>query len=83
MPEVQSSEDLLEQLIKLTALQVKLAVGNQTQTILELQKLGFATSRIGEVLGTTANTVNVTIQKNKKRKSRGGREEQGEPEDDN
>lgn len=57
----------LDELSRLAALQVRLAIGNQTQTILELDRLGFSTRRIAELLGTTNNTANVTIQKAKKK----------------
>jgi DNA-directed RNA polymerase specialized sigma24 family protein len=40
---------------------------SQGEAILELSKAGFGPTRIAELLGTTANTVNVTIQKAKKK----------------
>lgn len=81
MPETSSLQELLNELIRLTALQIKLGIGNQTQAILELQRIGFSTTRISQLLGTTANTVNVTIQKNKKRQAsgRGRVEQEGQP----
>lgn len=82
MSETASLQELLDELIRLTALQIKLGIGNQTQAILELQRIGFSTTRISQLLGTTANTVNVTIQKNKKRQTSGrGRAEQEDPTD--
>ena len=59
----------LDELSKLMALQVRSTIGSQTQTILELDRLGFSARRIGELLGTTRNTANVTVQKAKKRKA--------------
>lgn len=81
MPETSSLQELLDELIRLTALQIKLGIGNQTQAILELQRIGLSTTRISQLLGTTANTVNVTIQKNKKRQvsGRGRVEQEGQP----
>ena len=57
----------LEELSRLMALQIRLAIGNQSQTILELHRLGISIRRIAELLGTTSNTVNVSIRKAKKR----------------
>ena len=57
----------LDELSRLLALQVRLTIGNQTQTILELRRLGFSLQRIADLLGTTSNTVNVAIRKANKR----------------
>jgi DNA-directed RNA polymerase specialized sigma24 family protein len=65
--------DRLDELCRLLALQLRLDIGSQTQTIIELNRLGFSTGRTAELLGTTSNTVNVTVQKAKKRKRSGPR----------
>lgn len=63
-----------DEVSRLLALLVRLQIGNQSSTILELDRLGLGPKRIGELLGTTANTVNVTIHKAKKREpSRGSK----------
>jgi hypothetical protein len=59
--------DPQEEMVRLHALQVRREIGSQGETIQELSKLGFGPSRIAQLLGTTANTVNVTLQKAKKR----------------
>jgi hypothetical protein len=59
--------DTQEEMIRLLALQVRLALPSQSEAIRELSRSGFGPSRIAELLGTTANTVNVTLQKTKKR----------------
>lgn len=59
--------DAQEELARLLALQIRLQIGSQGETIQELNKIGFGPSRIAELLGTTANTANVTLQKAKKR----------------
>jgi DNA-binding CsgD family transcriptional regulator len=46
-------------------------MGSQVETILELDRAGFRSSRIAELLNTTPNTVNVTLQKAKKQGRRG------------
>lgn len=60
----------IEELIRLQVLDLRRRLGSQTEAIVELNRVGFGPSRIAELLGTTANTVNVTLQKAKKR---GGR----------
>jgi DNA-directed RNA polymerase specialized sigma24 family protein len=53
--------DQAEELVRLLAIQVRLLLGNQTEAIIELGRLGFGASRIAELLGTTPNTVNVAL----------------------
>ena len=59
--------DTQEEIARLLALQIRLVLPSQGETIRELNKSGFGPSRIAELLGTTANTVNVTLQKAKKK----------------
>lgn len=47
---------------------IRLLVPTQTAAILELNKSGFGPSRIAELLGTSSNVANVTIQQAKKKK---------------
>lgn len=67
-----SGIDPIEELVRLVALQVRLQLGNQTETITEMGRLGFGASRIAELLGTTANTVNVALSR-AKREGKAGR----------
>lgn len=59
--------DPLEELVRLKVLELRRMTETQTELILELSKVGFGNTRIAELLGTTPNTVNVTVQKAKKR----------------
>jgi len=51
---------------RLLAIQLRLQLGSQSACIAELNRAGFGPTRIAELLGTTPNTVNVTLQKAKK-----------------
>ncbi len=64
---VERKMDALEELVRLMALDLRLRLGSQGEVIQELNKAGFGPSRIAELIGTTPNTVNVTIQKAKKK----------------
>lgn len=57
----------LEELVRLMAIDLRLRMQSQGEAIQELNKAGFGPTRIAELLGTTPNTVNVTIQKAKKK----------------
>lgn len=56
-----------EETVRLLALLIRLLLPSQTAAILELSKAGFGPARIAELLGTSANTANVAIQKAKKK----------------
>jgi DNA-directed RNA polymerase specialized sigma24 family protein len=58
--------DPQEELVRLQVIDLRRRLGSQTEAIVELRQAGFGPSRIAELLGTTANTVNVTLQKAKK-----------------
>jgi DNA-directed RNA polymerase specialized sigma24 family protein len=64
--------DPIEELVRLTALQIRLQLGNQTEAIIELDRAGLGAARIAELLGTTPNTVNVALNR-AKRAVRSGR----------
>lgn len=64
---VESKMDPIEELVRLMAIDLRHRSQSQSEAILELSRAGFGPSRIAELLGTTANTVNVTIQKAKKK----------------
>ena len=55
-----------EEITRLLALHLRLALPNQTQAILELNRAGFGPTRIAELLGTSTATAKVTIQKARK-----------------
>ena len=59
--------DPIEELVRLMAINLRRRSQSQSEAVLELSRAGFGPSRIAELLGTTANTVNVTIQKAKKK----------------
>jgi DNA-binding CsgD family transcriptional regulator len=62
--------DPTEELVRLLALQVRLQLGNQSQTIVELARAGFGAARIADLLGTTPNTVNVALNRAKRASNR-------------
>jgi DNA-directed RNA polymerase specialized sigma24 family protein len=61
-----TNEELLDQIVRLLALQIRLSVGNQTEAIIEMGKTGLSSSRIAELVGTTAATAKTTLQRAKK-----------------
>lgn len=63
--------DAQEELIRLIVVQLRRTVKSQGEIISELDKAGFGQTRIAELLGTTANAVNVTLNKAKKREGKG------------
>lgn len=64
---IETKMEPLEELVRLMAIDLRLRLSSQGEVIQELNKAGFGPSRIAELIGTTPNTVNVTIQKAKKR----------------
>jgi DNA-directed RNA polymerase specialized sigma24 family protein len=56
-----------DEVARLLALWIKLQLGNQAAAIVELGRAGFGPTRIAELLGTTVGTVNVTLQRSRKR----------------
>jgi hypothetical protein len=59
-------EELLGELLRFKAIELKATCGNQNDAILEMSKVGFPPSRIATLLGTTPGTVNTAIQRAKK-----------------
>jgi DNA-binding CsgD family transcriptional regulator len=55
-----------DEIVRLLAIQLRIQLGSQARTIAELSRAGFGPTRIAQLLGTTPNTVNVTLQKAKK-----------------
>lgn len=60
-----------EEIVRLLALQLRREAASQGEAILELGRAGFGPKRIAELLGTTPNTVNVALTKDRARKSKG------------
>jgi len=58
-----------EQTLRLLAVLVRQNAQTQTEAIVELHRAGFGPSRIGELLGTSAGTAKVAIQRFKRRGS--------------
>jgi hypothetical protein len=61
---------LLDELVRLVAAQLRLGLESQADAIRELSRAGFGPSRIAELVGTTPGTVNATLVKEKKRRTR-------------
>lgn len=57
----------LDEIARLLTVLVRLETKTQADAIREMSKSGIRPSRIADLLGTTANTVNVTIVKAKKK----------------
>jgi hypothetical protein len=55
-----------EESVRLLAILIRLMLPSQSATIAELARAGFKSARIATLLGTSANTVNVTVQKQKR-----------------
>jgi hypothetical protein len=62
--------DQQEEIVRLLVIQLRMAMASQADVIAELSRADFGPTRIAELLGTTANTVNVAIQRSKKRAKR-------------
>jgi DNA-directed RNA polymerase specialized sigma24 family protein len=58
--------DATEETNRLLATMIRMQCETQSQAILELHRVGFSAVRIGELVGTTQNTANVTIQRAKR-----------------
>lgn len=57
----------LEEIVRLMVLQLRMQLPTQADVISELHRGGFGPARIAQLLGTTPNTVNVAIQRAKKK----------------
>lgn len=57
--------DAAEELVRLQILSLKKDAASQSALIVDLSSVGFSNARIAELLGTTSNTVNVTLHKAK------------------
>lgn len=62
---MENTDQALEEIAKLLALQIRLQLGNQAQAVVEMNRVGLGPSRIAALLGTTAGTVNVALNRAK------------------
>lgn len=60
-------EELLDDIARLLAVQVRSIFESQSEAIVEMHRAGLAPSRIAELLGTSRGTVNVSVSRAKKR----------------
>ncbi len=67
MAEPRKELDPLDEIARLLAVLVRRDCESQTEAITEIARVGIGARRIGELLGTSPNTVNVTLQKAKKK----------------
>lgn len=65
--ENKETNNLLREIVALLSIQVKRGI-SQRDLILELNQAGLAPKRIAELLGTTSNTVSVSLNQLKKKK---------------
>ena len=63
--------DPQEEIVRLLAIQLRRGVPSQGEAILELGRAGFGPTRIAELLGTTSNTVNVLLARDRARRKKG------------
>jgi DNA-directed RNA polymerase specialized sigma24 family protein len=66
--------DTGEELVALAVLLLRRLGSSQSEVVLEMRSVGFTTTRIATLLGTTPNTVNQVIQKAKRKAQAAGRE---------
>jgi len=60
---------LLDELVRLQALEIRMRAATQNEAILDLSNAGIGASRIAELVGTTPGTVSVALAKARKRRS--------------
>lgn len=63
----------LDEVARLLALLVRLQLESQTKAILELHRIGIGSTRVADLLGTSAATVRVTVNQNKPSKPQGSK----------
>jgi len=60
-----------EEIVRLMVITLRRSAKSQAEVIVELERAGFGPSRIADLLSTTPNAVNVTLNKAKKREQAG------------
>jgi hypothetical protein len=63
--ESNTGADRQDEIVRLLAILVRRQVGSQADAIVELHRAGFGPTRIAELFGTTAGTVNVAVNRYK------------------
>jgi hypothetical protein len=63
--------DPQEEIVRLLVVQLRMQLPSQADMVAELSRAGFGATRIAQLIGTTPNTVNVAIQRSKKKKRKG------------
>lgn len=70
MPKTKANDPTLagpeEELVALAVLLLRRQAASQSELAREMYSVGFATTRIATLLGTTSNTINQAIQKQKR-----------------
>lgn len=74
-----SPDQAQDEVARLLAIQLRLQLGNQALTIVEMNKAGFSNSRIAALFGTSPDTVKVTVQRAKKAKASTAKENRKPP----
>lgn len=74
-PQLSEISAKLDTLIRLSAFNVVKDIKSQKKQVEVLSEVGFGPSQIATIIGTTANTVNVTLSAIRKEKSRKESEE--------
>jgi DNA-binding CsgD family transcriptional regulator len=59
-------EQLLDEAVRLLALEFRYRIETQNEAIIALAEAGFGPKRISELLGTTPNTVNVSLSRSRR-----------------
>jgi transcriptional regulator len=62
-----------DEIVRLMVINLRRTAKSQAEVIVELDRAGFGQSRIADLLSTTPNAVNVTLNKAKKREAKTGR----------
>jgi DNA-directed RNA polymerase specialized sigma24 family protein len=60
-----------EEIVRLMVINLRRTARTQAEVVIELDRAGFGPSRIADLLSTTPNAVNVTLNKAKKRQAEG------------
>jgi hypothetical protein len=65
--------DTGDEMVRLMVINLRRTARSQAEVIIELDRAGFGQSRIADLLSTSRNVVNVTLNTAKKREAQGGR----------
>ncbi len=59
----------LEEIVRLLAIQIRRGSGSQGEAALELSRAGFGPTRIAQLLGTSAATINTDLKRARQKRS--------------